>query len=105
MEDAKAAANEGKTAKTVWNSSDVIAEALRDEGACGHVTAPQPPTFHYGDEARMRGLVAELDGVADAIHKKTGSDLGKTPRTCWRASFRTPTMPPRTATRSGVSAP
>ena len=71
MEDAKAAAK-GKTAKTVWNSSDVIAEALRDEGACGHVTAPQPPTFHYGDEARMRGLVAELDGVADAIHKKTG---------------------------------
>ena len=71
MEDAKAAAK-GKTAKTVWNSSDVIAEALRDEGACGHVTAPKPPTFHYGDEARMRGLVAELDGVADAIHKKTG---------------------------------
>lgn len=71
MEDAKAAAK-GKTAKTVWNSSDVIAEALRDEGACGHVTAPQRPTFHYGDEARMRGLVAELDGVADAIHKRTG---------------------------------
>lgn len=71
MEDAKAAAK-GKTAKTVWNSSDVIAEALRDEGACGHVLDPQPPTFHFGDEARMRGLVAELDGVADAIHKRTG---------------------------------
>lgn len=71
MEDAKAAAK-GKAAKTVWNSSDVIAEALRDEGACGHVLAPQRPIFHYGDEARMRGLVAELDGVADAIHQRTG---------------------------------
>ena len=53
MEDAKAAAK-GKAAKTVWNSSDVIAEALRDEGACGHVLDPQPPIFHFGNEARMR---------------------------------------------------
>ena len=44
------AAKKGKPPKTIWNSSEVIAEALRDEGACGHVKAPEPPTFHYGDE-------------------------------------------------------
>ena len=71
LENAKAAAK-GKTAKTVWNSSDVIAEALRDVGACGHVLEPQPPVFHHGSEARMRGLVIELEGVADAIQKRTG---------------------------------
>ena len=71
LENAKAAAK-GKAAKTVWNSSDVIAEALRDTGACGHVLEPLPPVFHYGSEARMRGLVIELEGVADAIQKRTG---------------------------------
>ena len=71
LENAKAAAK-GKAAKTVWNSSDVIAEALRDAGACGHVLEPQPPVFHYGTEARLRGLVIELEGVADAIQKRTG---------------------------------
>ena len=71
LENAKATAK-GKTAKTVWNSSDVIAEALRDVGACGHVLEPQPPVFHHGTEARMRGLVIELEGVADAIQKRTG---------------------------------
>lgn len=71
LENAKAAAK-GKTAKTVWNSADVIAEALRDAGACGHVLDPQPPIFHYGTEARMRGLVIELEGVSDAIYKRTG---------------------------------
>ena len=71
LENAKAAAK-GKAAKTVWNSSDVIAEALRDAGACGHVLESQPPVFHYGTEARMRGLVIELEGVSDAIQKRTG---------------------------------
>ena len=71
LENAKAAAK-GKTAKTVWNSSDVIAEALRDLGACGHVLEPQPPVFHHGSEAKMRGLVIELEGVEDAIYKRTG---------------------------------
>ncbi len=71
LENAKAAAK-GKTAKTVWNSSDVIAEALRDAGACGHVLEPQPPVFHYGTEARLRGLVIELEGVSDAIQARTG---------------------------------
>ena len=71
LENAKAAAK-GKTAKTVWNSSDVIAEALRDVGACGHVLEPLPPVFHYGTESRLRGLVIELEGVADAIQKRTG---------------------------------
>ena len=69
------AAKKGKPPKTIWNSSEVIAEALRDEGACGHVKAPEPPTFHYGDEKRMRGLVAELDGYANAIHARTGKRL------------------------------
>ena len=71
LENAKAAAK-GKAAKTVWNSADVIAEALRDVGACGHVLEPLPPVFHYGTEARMRGLVVELEGVANAIQKRTG---------------------------------
>ena len=71
------AAKKGKPPKTIWNSSEVIAEALRDEGACGHVKAPEPPTFHYGDEKRMRGLVAELDGYANAIHARTGKRLRK----------------------------
>ena len=71
LENAKAAAK-GRAAKTVWNSADVIAEALRDAGACGHVLDPQPPVFHYGTEARMRGLVIELEGVSDAIQKRTG---------------------------------
>ena len=73
---ARAAAS-GKKPKTVWNSADVIAEALRDDGACGHVKDPEPPTFHIGSEARMRGLVAELDGYADAHHARTGKRLRK----------------------------
>ena len=81
LENAKAAAK-GKTAKTVWNSSDVIAEALRDAGACGHVLEPQPPVFHYGTEARLRGLVIELEGVSDAIQARTGKKPRKTPPTC-----------------------
>ena len=71
------AAKKGKPPQTIWNSSEVIAEALRDEGACGHVKVPQPPTFLVGDEKRMRGLVAELDGYANEIQARTGKRLRK----------------------------
>ena len=71
LAEAKAKAT-SKPVKKVWSSSDVLAEALRDPGACGHVMNPEPPTFHFGTEKRLRGLVAELDGYADAIKARTG---------------------------------
>lgn len=43
------------------NVAGIIAEVLRDEEACTHVENPQPPTFHFGDEATMRGLEAKLE--------------------------------------------
>lgn len=72
-----AAAAAGKKPHRVLNSAEVIAEALRDVGACGHVKVPQPPTFWVGDEKRMRGLLAELDGYADDYQAKHGKTLRK----------------------------
>ena len=46
LAEAKAKAT-SKPVKKVWSSSDVLAEALRDPGACGHVMNPEPPTFHF----------------------------------------------------------
>ena len=62
---------------------------------------PEPPTFHFGTEKRLRGLVAELDGYADAIKHERASVRGKTRPTCWRVSCHTLTMPRKTVTQSG----
>ena len=72
-----AAAAKGKKPQRVLSSSEVIAEALRDAGACSHVDAPQPPTFWVGDERRMRGLMRELDGYADDYAARHGRALRK----------------------------
>ena len=72
-----AAAAKGKKPQRVLSSSEVIAEALRDSGACSHVDAPQPPTFWVGDERRMRGLMRELDGYADDYAARHGRALRK----------------------------
>lgn len=41
--------------------AEIIAEVLRDAGHCPHVENPLPPTFHYGDEAAMRGIPDRIE--------------------------------------------
>lgn len=42
----------GGTLKS-WNAREVLAEALRELGACSHVPAPRPPTILMGDLQRL----------------------------------------------------
>lgn len=41
--------------------AEIIAEVLRDPGACDHVDDPQSPTFHYGDADTMRSIPARIE--------------------------------------------
>ena len=45
------------------NVSDVISEALRDDGNCRHVDDPQAPTFLIGDADTVRALAVEIDNA------------------------------------------
>ena len=74
LAEAKAKAT-SKPVKKVWSSSDVLAEALRDPGACGHVMNPEPPTFHFGTEKRLR--VSWLNWMAMPM---PSARTGKRPR-------------------------
>ena len=62
---------------------------------------PEPPTFHFGTEKRLRGLVAELDGYADAIKARTGKRPRKDTAHMLAGVLSYLTMPQKTVTRSG----
>lgn len=59
------------------NVSEIVAEVLRDEGACDHVDNPQPPTFHHGDEQTMRGLVGRIEKNIAEWKRRSGKTLRK----------------------------
>ena len=59
-------------AKAKQNLSGIIAEAIRAEGNCPHVTEPQAPRYIVGNDAVMQGMQAEIERNLDAHHKRVG---------------------------------
>ena len=62
----------GKAKKPKANVRDVIGEALRNEGDCNHVDAPQSPTYLVGDMGHMLGFIQEIERKAAAEKERTG---------------------------------
>lgn len=56
-----------------WSASDIAAEADRQPGACNHVEAPQPPTYHLGGP--VSSVVAEAEAWATAQRDPRGRKL------------------------------
>lgn len=61
-----------KAKKPKANVRDVIAEALRNEGDCNHVDAPQDPTYLVGDMGDMLGFIQEIERKVAAEKERTG---------------------------------
>ena len=59
------------------NVSDVIGEALRDEGNCRHVDDPQAPTFLIGDADTVRALAVEIDEKCERVKASKGRAVRK----------------------------
>ena len=59
------------------NVSDVISEALRDEGNCRHVDDPQAPTFLIGDADTVRALAVEIDEKCERVKASKGRAVRK----------------------------
>lgn len=62
----------GKVKKPKANVRDVIGEALRNEGHCNHVDAPQDPTYLVGDLGEMLALIPDIERKAAAEKERTG---------------------------------
>ena len=63
---------DGKGKKAKASVRDVIGEALRNEGDCNHVEAPQSPTYLVGDLGDMLTLIPEIERKAAAEKERTG---------------------------------
>ncbi len=63
---------DGKGKKAKASVRDVIGEALRNEGDCNHVEAPQSPTYLVGDLGDMLTLLPEIERKAAAEKERTG---------------------------------
>ena len=61
-----------KAKKPKANVRDVIGEALRNDGDCNHVDAPQDPTYLVGDMGHMLGFIQEIERKAAAEKERTG---------------------------------
>ena len=59
------------------NVSDVISEALRDDGNCRHVDDPQAPTFLIGDADTVRALAVEIDEKCERVKASKGRAVRK----------------------------
>lgn len=59
------------------NVSDVIGEALRDDGNCRHVNDPQAPTFLIGDADTVRALAVEIDEKCERVKASKGRAVRK----------------------------
>lgn len=59
------------------NVSDVIGEALRDDGNCRHVDDPQAPTFLIGDADTVRALAVEIDEKCERVKASKGRAVRK----------------------------
>ena len=59
------------------NVSDVIGEALRDDGNCRHVDEPQAPTFLIGDADTVRALAVEIDEKCERVKASKGRAVRK----------------------------
>lgn len=56
-----------------WSASDIAAEADRQPGACDHVEAPRPPTYHLGGP--VSSVVAEAETWATTQRDPRGRKL------------------------------
>jgi hypothetical protein len=68
-----------RTASGKWSMSDVVAEALREDGACDHVAQPAPPTVLHGvGGSALLAAIDDLDRDAvqaiDSIGRKLRKD-------------------------------
>jgi hypothetical protein len=51
-----------------WSAGDIVDEALRRPGHCGHVSDPSPPIGHFGIEPQnLERFVLELEGKSQTI--------------------------------------
>jgi hypothetical protein len=63
---------DGKGTKGKASVRDVIGEALRNEGDCNHVDAPQDPTFLVGDLGDMLAIIPEIERRSAEEKERTG---------------------------------
>lgn len=63
---------DGKGKKAKASVRDVIGEALRNEGDCNHVDAPQDPTFLVGDLGDMLAIIPEIERRSAEEKERTG---------------------------------
>ncbi len=66
-----------KSSKPKRSIAEIIAEALRDAGHCDHVENPQPPTFHFGDEPTMRGMLDRIERNCEEWKKQGNKTVRK----------------------------
>ena len=63
---------DGKGKKAKASVRDVLGEALRNEGDCNHVDAPQDPTFLVGDLGDMLAIIPEIERRSAEEKERTG---------------------------------
>lgn len=52
-------------AKKIWNAREILAEMMREDGACGHVESPIPPI-------ELHGKISDLVDAIDSYEVKKG---------------------------------
>ena len=68
-------ASTNEKSKSQFNASDVIGEALRDEGHCPHVEKPEAPRYLFGSEAGTRAILGRIQENAAQYRDKMGRKM------------------------------
>ena len=68
-------ASTNEKSKSQFNASDVIGEALRDEGHCPHVEKPEAPRYLLGSEAGTRAILERIKENAAQYRDKMGRKM------------------------------
>ena len=68
-------ASTNEKSKSQFNASDVIGEALRDEGHCPHVEKPEAPRYLLGSEAGTRAILGRIQENAAQYRDKMGRKM------------------------------
>ena len=68
-------ASTNEKSKSQFNASDVIGEALRDEGHCPHVEKPEAPRYLLGSEAGTRAILGRIQENVVLFCDKVGRKM------------------------------
>ena len=68
-------ASTNEKSKSQFNASDVIGEALRDEGHCPHVEKPEAPRYLLGSETSTRAILERVKENAAKYRDKMGRKM------------------------------